>query len=78
VEIRETLASKLEGKKEESDSTKTWKDLPKETSTKTTQKQANYIISKVKQSLLKTKKAIIGESPIASHKRKTILKSSNE
>lgn len=78
MEIRETLASKLEEKKEESDSTKTLKDLPKETSMKATQKQANYIISKVKQSLLKTENSIIGKSSIPSHKRKTVLKSSNE
>ena len=47
----------------ESDATKTSKDLPKETPAKPAQKQSNNIISKVKQSLVKAKKAITGKSP---------------
>ncbi|CAJ1977897.1 unnamed protein product [Sphenostylis stenocarpa] len=47
----------------ESDATKTSKDLPKETPAKPVQKQSNNIISKVKQSLVKAKKAITGKSP---------------
>ncbi|XP_019441230.1 PREDICTED: titin homolog isoform X2 [Lupinus angustifolius] len=39
------------------------KDLPKESKAKTAQKQSNSIISKVKQSLVKARKAIIGKSP---------------
>ncbi|XP_019427831.1 PREDICTED: uncharacterized abhydrolase domain-containing protein DDB_G0269086-like isoform X2 [Lupinus angustifolius] len=39
------------------------KDLPKETPAKPAQKQSNNIISKVKQSLVKARKAIIGKSP---------------
>lgn len=45
------------------ENTKTSQDLSKETPTKPTQKQSNNIISKVKQSLVKAKKAIIGKSP---------------
>ncbi|XP_019441236.1 PREDICTED: titin homolog isoform X7 [Lupinus angustifolius] len=49
---------------QESDATKTSsKDLPKESKAKTAQKQSNSIISKVKQSLVKARKAIIGKSP---------------
>ncbi|TKY52363.1 enolase-phosphatase E isoform X3 [Spatholobus suberectus] len=47
----------------ESDATKTSKDLPKETPAKPAQKQSSNIISKVKQSLVKAKKAITGKSP---------------
>ncbi|KAK7278070.1 hypothetical protein RJT34_23093 [Clitoria ternatea] len=47
----------------ESDVTKPSKDLPKETPAKPAQKQSNNIISKVKQSLVKAKKAITGKSP---------------
>ncbi len=48
----------------ESDATKTSsKDLPKQTPAKPAQKQSNNIISKVKQSLVKAKKAITGKSP---------------
>ncbi|KAK7344310.1 hypothetical protein VNO77_13765 [Canavalia gladiata] len=47
----------------ESDVTKVSKDLPKETPVKPAQKQSNNIISKVKQSLVKAKKAITGKSP---------------
>ncbi|XP_027363598.1 enolase-phosphatase E1-like isoform X2 [Abrus precatorius] len=47
----------------ESDATKTARDLPKETPAKPAQKQSNNIISKVKQSLVKAKKAITGKSP---------------
>ncbi|KAE9611894.1 hypothetical protein Lal_00048989 [Lupinus albus] len=48
----------------ESDATKTSsKDLPKESPAKTAQKHSNNIISKVKQSLVKARKAIIGKSP---------------
>ncbi|XP_014513707.1 titin [Vigna radiata var. radiata] len=47
----------------ESDAIKTSKDLPKETPAKPAQKQSNNIISKVKQSLVKAKKAITGKSP---------------
>lgn len=47
----------------ENDATKTSKDLPKETPAKPAQKQSNNIISKVKQSLVKAKKAITGKSP---------------
>ena len=93
-QVRETLASKLEEKEEESvktgvdnmkkvqieepvknevqtpepptkesDATKTSQDIPKETPAKPAQKQSNNILSKVKQSLVKAKKAIIGKSP---------------
>ena len=47
----------------QSDAIKTSKDLPKETPAKPAQKQSNNIISKVKQSLVKAKKAITGKSP---------------
>jgi len=47
----------------EGDAIKTSKDLPKETPAKPAQKQSNNIISKVKQSLVKAKKAITGKSP---------------
>ncbi|KAI4349854.1 hypothetical protein L6164_010402 [Bauhinia variegata] len=47
----------------ENDTIKTSKDLPKEISAKPAQKHSNNIISKVKQSLVKAKKAIIGKSP---------------
>ncbi|KAE9618895.1 hypothetical protein Lal_00047952 [Lupinus albus] len=48
----------------DSDATKTSsKDLPKETPAKPAQKQSNNIISKVKQSLVKARKAIIRRSP---------------
>ncbi|QCE07209.1 hypothetical protein DEO72_LG9g2226 [Vigna unguiculata] len=47
----------------ESDAIKTSKDLPKETPAKPAHKQSNNIISKVKQSLVKAKKAITGKSP---------------
>ncbi|XP_061367242.1 uncharacterized protein LOC133310341 [Gastrolobium bilobum] len=39
------------------------KELPKETPAKPAQKQSNNILSKVKQSLVKAKKAITGKSP---------------
>ncbi|KAH7571237.1 hypothetical protein ACOSP7_013616 [Xanthoceras sorbifolium] len=45
------------------DEAETSQDLPKEVVTKPTQKQSNNITSKVKQSLVKAKKAIIGKSP---------------
>ncbi|CAL0320912.1 unnamed protein product [Lupinus luteus] len=46
------------------DATKTSsKDLPEETPTKPVQKQSHNIISKVKQSLVKARKAITGKSP---------------
>lgn len=54
--------TKVEATKE-SDATKISKDLPKETPAKPAQKQSNNIISKVKQSLVKAKKAITGKSP---------------
>lgn len=47
----------------EDDHTKTTQDQPKEVPAKPTQKQSNNLISKVKQSLVKAKKAIIGKSP---------------
>ncbi|KAH0995027.1 hypothetical protein GBA52_018891 [Prunus armeniaca] len=45
------------------DQTKPSQDLPKEVPVKPSQKQSNTILSKVKQSLVKAKKAIIGKSP---------------
>ncbi|KAL6278401.1 hypothetical protein ACE6H2_022002 [Prunus campanulata] len=45
------------------DQTKPSQDLPKEAPAKPSQKQSNTILSKVKQSLVKAKKAIIGKSP---------------
>ncbi|CAL9003125.1 unnamed protein product [Prunus brigantina] len=45
------------------DQTKPSQDLPKEVPAKPSQKQSNTILSKVKQSLVKAKKAIIGKSP---------------
>ncbi|KAL7237739.1 hypothetical protein ACSBR2_003944 [Camellia fascicularis] len=49
----------------ESNDTKTSKEAPKDEviSVKPTSKQSNNIIAKVKQSLVKAKKAIIGKSP---------------
>ncbi|KAH7542880.1 hypothetical protein FEM48_Zijuj02G0122100 [Ziziphus jujuba var. spinosa] len=47
----------------EDDLTKTSQDQPKEVPAKPTQKQSNNLISKVKHSLVKAKKAIIGKSP---------------
>ncbi len=57
----ETGEDKLE--KEKVDEVAKSEDLPKELPAKSTQKQSNNIIFKVKQSLVKTKKAIIGKSP---------------
>ncbi|KAK4282673.1 hypothetical protein QN277_014020 [Acacia crassicarpa] len=57
-----TDAPITEAAPKESEATKTAKDLPKETITKS-QKQSNNIISKVKQSLVKAKKALTGKSP---------------
>lgn len=45
------------------DDTETSEVLPKEVSAKPTQKQSNNIITKVKKSLVKAKKAILGKSP---------------
>ncbi|KAL1293902.1 hypothetical protein HN51_054579 [Arachis hypogaea] len=69
--VRETLASKFEqqeeesAKKEEEIESKetTSREVPKEAPAKPVQKQSNNIISKVKQSLVKAKKAITGKSP---------------
>ncbi|KAJ7977795.1 putative GRIP and coiled-coil domain-containing protein [Quillaja saponaria] len=47
----------------DSDNTKPAEELPKEVAVKPTQKQSNTILSKVKQSLVKAKKAITGKSP---------------
>ncbi|OVA16605.1 hypothetical protein BVC80_1543g37 [Macleaya cordata] len=62
-EIAKSDAPNLESSKDVTD-TKTEGDLPKqEVPPKTTQKQSNNIMSKVKQSIVKVKKAIIGKSP---------------
>ncbi|XP_002512588.2 uncharacterized abhydrolase domain-containing protein DDB_G0269086 [Ricinus communis] len=45
------------------DDVKTSRDLPTEVPAKPNQKQSNNILTKVKQSLVKAKKAIIGKSP---------------
>jgi len=58
----EPLKTEVQATKE-GDAIKTSKDLPKETPAKPAQKQSNNIISKVKQSLVKAKKAITGKSP---------------
>ena len=57
----ETGEDKLE--KEKVDEVAKSEDLPKELPAKSTQKQSNNIIFKVKQSLVKAKKASIGKSP---------------
>lgn len=62
IKTEEPVKTEVEATKE-SDATKTSKDLPKETPAKPVQKQSNNIISKVKQSLVKAKKAITGKSP---------------
>ncbi|XP_024020428.1 uncharacterized abhydrolase domain-containing protein DDB_G0269086 isoform X2 [Morus notabilis] len=63
VEDIEKSDKKLETLLKDGDETKPSKDLPKEVQTKPAQKQSNNIISKVKNSLVKAKKAIIGKSP---------------
>ncbi|XP_058754159.1 uncharacterized protein LOC131627333 isoform X2 [Vicia villosa] len=60
--IEEPVKTEVEATKE-NDTTTVTKDLPKETPAKPAQKQSNNIISKVKQSLVKAKKAITGKSP---------------
>jgi hypothetical protein len=61
--IEEPVKTEVEATKENDTTTITSKDLPKETPAKPPQKQSNNIISKVKQSLVKAKKAITGKSP---------------
>lgn len=61
--VRETLASKLKEKEENSITGVVGSDIPKETQAKPPQKQSNNILWKVKQSLVKAKKAITGKSP---------------
>jgi hypothetical protein len=61
--IEEPVKTEVEATKENDTTTITSKDLPKETPAKPAQKQSNNIISKVKQSLVKAKKAITGKSP---------------
>ncbi|KAK9292681.1 hypothetical protein L1049_020660 [Liquidambar formosana] len=53
----------LEPSSKDGDDTKTSHDLPKEAPAKPAQKQSNNIITKVKKSLVKAKRAIIGKSP---------------
>ena len=62
-EIAKSDIQNLEPSIDAGDETKTSQDLPKELPAKSSQKQSNNIISKVKQSLVKAKKAIIGKSP---------------
>jgi hypothetical protein len=62
-EIAKSDIQNLEPSVDAGDETKTSQDLPKELPAKSSQKQSNNIISKVKQSLVKAKKAIIGKSP---------------
>ncbi|XP_059457346.1 uncharacterized protein LOC132187161 [Corylus avellana] len=62
-EIEKSDVQNLEPSVDAGDETKTSQDLPKELPAKSSQKQSNNIISKVKQSLVKAKKAIIGKSP---------------
>ncbi|KAI5398772.1 uncharacterized protein LOC127093120 isoform X1 [Lathyrus oleraceus] len=61
-QIKEPVKTEVEATKE-NDTTTVSKDLPKETPSKPAQKQSSNIISKVKQSLVKAKKAITGKSP---------------
>lgn len=53
----------LDSSSKEGGDTKIFQDLPREVPAKPTQKQSNNILTKVKQSLVKAKKAIIGKSP---------------
>ena len=62
-EVAESEVQNLEPPVNIGDEIKTSQDQPKELPAKSTQKQSNNIISKVKQSLVKAKKAIIGKSP---------------
>jgi hypothetical protein len=62
-EVAKSEVENLEPPINVGDEIKTSQDLPKELPAKSTQKQSNNIISKVKQSLVKAKKAIIGKSP---------------
>jgi len=62
-EIAKSDVQNLEPSVDAGDETKTSQDLPKELPAKSAQKHSNNIISKVKQSLVKAKKAIIGKSP---------------
>ncbi|CAI8603596.1 unnamed protein product [Vicia faba] len=61
-QIEEPVKTEVEAAKE-NDTATVSKDLPKETPAKPAQKQSNNLISKVKQSLVKAKKAITGKSP---------------
>ena len=62
-EVAKSEVQNLEPPVNIGDEIKTSQDQPKELPAKSTQKQSNNIISKVKQSLVKAKKAIIGKSP---------------
>ncbi|GAV73468.1 hypothetical protein CFOL_v3_16953 [Cephalotus follicularis] len=62
-ETAKSEVQNLEPPTKDSDETKASEILPKEILTKPTQKQSKTFILKVKQSLLKAKKAIIGKSP---------------
>ncbi|KAL0006498.1 hypothetical protein SO802_014059 [Lithocarpus litseifolius] len=62
-EVAKSEVQNLEPPVNVGDEIKTSQDQPKELPAKSTQKQSNNIISKVKQSLVKAKKAIIGKSP---------------
>ncbi|KAH8479364.1 hypothetical protein H0E87_031655 [Populus deltoides] len=71
--VKESQDSGLEAKKKkknlepsttkDADDIKVSQDLPREVPAKPTQKHSNNILTKVKQSLVKAKKAIIGKSP---------------
>ncbi|KAF2307352.1 hypothetical protein GH714_026581 [Hevea brasiliensis] len=63
-EIAKSNARNLEPSTKNGDVAKASQDLLREVPAKTTQKQSNNILTKVKQSLVKAKKAIIGPSNI--------------
>ncbi|KAF2324085.1 hypothetical protein GH714_006555 [Hevea brasiliensis] len=62
-EIAKSDAHNLEPSTKNGDDAKASQDLPREVPAKPIQKQSNNILTKVKHSLVKAKKAIIGKSP---------------
>ncbi|CAK7340412.1 unnamed protein product [Dovyalis caffra] len=62
-EIAKSDAQNLESFAKDSEDTKVSQDRPREVPAKPTHKQSNNILTKVKHSLVKAKKAIIGKSP---------------
>ncbi|OAY42465.1 ABC transporter F family member 4 [Manihot esculenta] len=62
-EIAKSDAQNLEPSPKNGNDAKASQDLPREVPAKLTQKQSNNILTKMKQTLLKAKRAIIGKSP---------------